>query len=305
MNPAPGHVVITGASGFVGRVLTRKARAAGHEVIPLSRDDDLMPNGYEDVDALKHHLAGADVVLHLAARAHLGGTSTDFDCNVRATCAVARAALATGVRRLVLLSSIGVNGNVTRGRSFSESDAPAPVEPYARSKLRCEEEVRSILDGSSTQWTILRPPLVYGPDAPGNFGKLVRLVQSGVPLPLGAVRNRRSLIGVDNLSEAILLAGFHPAAAGQMFLLADGEDVSTPEIIRCIARGAKKRPLLLPVPPAMLKLAARLAGRRRIAESLCESLQVDASKARQVLGWIPSIGTQAGITAAAAATSHQ
>jgi nucleoside-diphosphate-sugar epimerase len=297
----PGRLVITGASGFIGRALVTRANAAGHSIVALSRSAGSLPGGYEDEVALARACAGADAVLHLAARAHRGGTDADFECNVRAAAAVARAARAAGARRVVLLSSIGVNGNVTRGKAFDEGDAPAPVEPYARSKLRCEQEVRAILDGSPTQWVVARPPLVYGPHAPGNFGRLVRAVARGLPLPVAGVRNRRTLVGVDNLCDALLLCATRPEAASQLLLLADAEDVSTPDIIRAIARGLGRPPRLWSAPPALLRLSARMVGRPRLAESLCDSLQVDASLARRVLAWSPAVRTPDGLAQAAAA----
>jgi UDP-4-keto-D-FucNAc 4-reductase len=305
MSSRPGsrHVVVTGASGFIGRVLVARAREAGHEVACISRADGSLPGGYEDAEALARAFAGADVVVHLAARAHRGGTDSDFECNVRAARAVAQGARSAGIRRLVLLSSIGVNGNVTPERAFTESDPPAPVEPYARSKLRAEREIQAVLAGSSTEWVIVRPPLVYGPNAPGNFARLFHAVARGWPLPLRSVRNRRSLIGVDNLSDVILLCTTHPAAANELFLVADGDDIETPEMIRCIARGLGTASHLWRAPPALLKLCAKLANRSRIAESLCDSLQIDASKARRMLGWSPAVHTREGIEQAAAAWS--
>lgn len=297
----PRRVAITGASGFIGRALAARARGAGQQVIALSRSDGSVPGDYDDADALARMFTGADAVAHLAARAHRGGTDGDFECNVRAARTVARAARLAGVPRLVLLSSIGVNGNVTRGKPFAEDDAPAPVEPYARSKLRCEQVVQDMLAGSATAWSILRPPLVYGPNAPGNFGRLVRAVAAGIPLPLESVRNLRSLVGVDPLGDAILLCASHPAAANQLFLLADGDDLSTPAIIRCIARGLGRPARLWSAPPALLKTAAGLLGRARTAESLCDSLQVDASKARRLLGWTPAPGSAQGLALAASA----
>ena len=296
------RIVVTGANGFIGRTLVGRARERGHAVRGLSRSDGTLPAGYEDVDALARAFDGADAVVHLAARAHLGGSDRDFDANVQATRAVARAAMSSGVRRLVLLSSIGVNGNVSRGKPFDENDRPAPVQPYARSKLRCEQELQSLLLGSPTEWSIARPPLVYGPHAPGNFGQLVKAVARGWPMPVGSVQNRRTLVGVDNLSDAILACAFEPQAARQLFLVADDEDLSTPEIIRCIARGLDRRPRVWSVPPAVLKLGAALAGRPRVAQGLCDSLQVDASKARRVLHWTPQVRTRDGIAQAAAAS---
>jgi len=295
------RIVVTGATGFIGRVLVRRAREAGHDVVPLSRTDGSLQGSYEDADVLARLFERADAVVHLAARAHLGGTDSDFEVNVRATSAVARAALAAGAGRLVLLSSIGVNGNVSRGKPFDENDPPAPVQAYARSKLRCEQELASVLRGSRTEWTIARPPLVYGPRAPGNFGQLVRAVERGWPLPVRSVRNRRTLVGVDNLSDALLSCALAPQAAGQLFLLADGEDLSTPDIVRCIAQGLGRADRMWSVPPSLLKLGAALVGRPRVAESLCDSLQVDASKARRLLHWTPQVRTRDGIVQAAAA----
>ena len=295
------RIVVTGASGFIGRVLVRRAREAGHDVIPLSRTDGTLPGSCEEADVLSRIFDGADAVVHLAARAHLGGTDSDFEVNVRVTAAVARAARAARVGRVVLLSSIGVNGSASRGKPFDENDPPAPTQPYARSKLRCEQELQSLLQGSRTEWTIARPPLVYGPNAPGSFGQLVKAVARGWPLPLGSVQNRRTLVGVDNLCGAILASALEPGAAGQLFLIADNEDVSTPEIVRCIAQGLQRRERMWSVPPSLLKLGASLAGRPRIAEGLCDSLQVDASKARRLLHWTPQVRTRDGIVQAAAA----
>jgi nucleoside-diphosphate-sugar epimerase len=294
------RIAITGASGFIGKELTACAHDAGHQVNPVSRARSGIAS-YEDEAALAKAFDGCDVVVHLAARAHVGGNDADFECNVRATRAVTRATRTSGAKRLVFLSSIGVNGNVTRGRPFTEEDAPSPVEPYARSKQRAEEEVRS----SGIESVILRPPLVYGANAPGNFTQLVRVVARGWPLPLSAVRNKRSVVGVRNLSELILLCASHPGAANETFVVADGDDLSTPEIIRAIAEGQRKRARLWDVPVPLLKAGAALAGRTRIAESLCESLQVDASKARRVLGWAPSSTSREGIARTAAEWSGQ
>lgn len=292
------RLAITGASGFIGRTLVPTARAAGFDTAPLSRNEGLA--SYEDEAALARAFAGCTAVVHLAARAHRRGDDGDFECNVRAARAAAGAARAVGVRRFVLVSSIGVNGNTTAGRPFTEGDAPAPAEPYARSKLRAEIAVREVLAGSRTEWAIVRPPLVYGPRAPGNFGRLVAAVERGWPLPLRAVANARSLLGVENLAGLLLACATHPAAANELFLACDGDDLSTPDIVRCIARGLGREATLWPAPPQLLKLGARLAGRARLGESLCDSLQVDASRARRVLGWSPALSSRRGIEQAAA-----
>jgi nucleoside-diphosphate-sugar epimerase len=289
------RIAVTGASGFIGRELVSCAHEHGYAVAQVSRS--LTPGlDYEDAQALAHAFTGADVVVHLAARAHVRGDDADFGCNVRSARAVAQAAQAAGVRRIALLSSIGVNGNVTHARPFTEADAPAPVEAYARSKLRAELEVRA----GTVEWVIVRPPLVYGANAPGNFARLVHAVARGWPLPLAAVQNLRSLVGVRNLCELILACATQADAARQLFLAADGDDLSTPDILRCVAHGLGKPARLWSPPVPLLKAGAALAGATRIAESLCASLQVDASQARRILGWVPATDSHEGIRRAAA-----
>jgi nucleoside-diphosphate-sugar epimerase len=292
------RVAVTGASGFIGQALVAELRAGGHEAVPLSRGDGI---DYEDAQAMTVRFEGADAVVHLAARAHRGGPDEAFASNVRVARAAAQAARDAGTRRFVLVSSIGVNGNVTHGRPFTETDAPAPAEPYARSKWLAEQEVRALLAGSATSLVIVRPPLVYGPHAPGNMGKLFRAVARGWPLPLASVANRRSFIGIGNLVDFLHLCVRHEAAAGELFVVADGEDLSTPELVRSIARGLRRKPNLFPFPPALLVVAAKVLGRGRTAQSLCDSLQVDASKARRLLGWAPALTASQGIERAAAA----
>lgn len=301
------RAAVTGASGFVGQALVAHLGAAGWDVTAISRKTPSGLDGvrgvvladYQDSDRLGDALREVEAVVHLAARAHSAGIDADFEASVQAAVAVARAARNAGAGRVVLVSSIGVNGNVTRDRPFTETDPPAPTEPYARSKLRAEQEVASALAGSATALTIVRPPLVYGANAPGNFGKLVQAVARGRWLPLGAVRNGRSLVGLDNLLGLLTLCLDHPAAANQLFLAADGDDLSTPEIVRLIAQALDRPPRLGSVPPGLLRLGAILAGRPRLAESLCDSLRVDASKARRMLGWVPSLPAAEGVRRAA------
>lgn len=307
-SPSPAQrVVVTGSAGFVGSALVRHLHAAGRDVLALSRADRSWPAGirygvvasYEDVPALAPWLDGADVVVHLAARAHTRGAPAQFEGNVRAATGVAQASRAAGVRRLVFLSSIGVNGSVTHGAPFTEADPPKPVEPYAVSKLRSEEAIVRVLAGGATSHVLLRPPLVYGPRAPGNLARLLHAVRSGWPLPFGGLRNARSLIGIGNLLDLVTLCLQHPAAANELFVVADGQDVSTADLVRHMARGLGQPARLAGVPPWLLASALRASGQSRLADSLCGSLQVDASKARNLLGWVPRQDAAEGIAQAA------
>lgn len=291
------RIAVTGASGFIGQVLLDRARAAGVDAVPVSRGDVR----FDDPVNLARSFEGADAVVHLAARAHQSGSDRDFECNVELARSVARAASTADVRRLVLLSSIGVNGNITRDHPFTEADSPAPVEAYARSKWRAEQVVQEVLHGSPTDWVILRPPLVYGPRAPGNFARLVKAVRKGWPLPLASIDNRRTLVDVGDLCHCILLACTHERASRELFLVGNSPDCSTPQIIESIAQGLSRAARLWHCPPPLLRAGATMLGRGRLAQSLCDSLQVDAGKARRVLGWAPATSTLDGIEQAAAA----
>jgi nucleoside-diphosphate-sugar epimerase len=288
--------------------VVRHLHALGKEVIAVSRTAHGWPTGvshamidsYENAAGLALVLKGAEAVVHLAARAHQRGTLADFECNVRAAKAVAHASRVAGVCRLVFMSSIGVNGNLTHARPFVESDPPSPVEPYSVSKLRSEVAIIDGLAGSDrTTYVILRPPLIYGPRAPGNFARLVRAVESGWVLPLAGIRNARSLIGLTNLLELVTLCLEHPAAVNELLLVADGEDISTPDLVLHIAQGLGKPARLASVAPSLLRAGACMLGQARLADSLCGSLQIDASKARQLLGWVPRQAAADGIQQAA------
>lgn len=311
------RVWITGASGFVGHHLCLEAARRGWSVLASSRTaPGQLP--HVGVEWIGHqqaisggYLGRLDAVIHVAARAHqLRETAADpaaafRAANVDVSLAVARAAKQAGARRLVYMSSIGVNGDATQGQPFGESDTPNPVEPYAVSKLEAEQALREHCAGSGLQLAIVRPPLVYGVGAPGNFARLLKLAQSGLPLPLAAVDNRRSFVAVQNLCDFLLCLAEHPAAADELFLISDGEDFSTPQLLRLLAQAAGSRSRLWSLPPSLLRAGATLLGQQRTFDKLCGSLQVDASKARVLLGWTPPISAADGLATWAAKASKQ
>jgi nucleoside-diphosphate-sugar epimerase len=244
---------------------------------------------------------GVGAVVHLAARVHMTGedASTALPLfravNAAGSLALARAARDAGVRRLVLLSTTTVYGDRSHGRPFDESSPTAPATPYAQSKLEAEQLVAQALAGSSTALVVLRPPLVYGPGAKGNFARLLSLVQRRVPLPLASIRNRRSLVFVDNLVDAIVCALDHPAAAGRTYVVSDGEDVSTPDLIARTAAALGRPPRLFAFPPALLRLAGRLLGRADEISRLLDDMAVDSSRIRAELGWRPPFSLTEGL----------
>lgn len=259
---------------------------------------------------LRTALGGADVVIHAAARAHvLQERAADplaeyRRVNVDGTLALARAAAEAGVRRFVFVSSIKVNGERTApGRAFRADDAPAPGDAYGVSKWEAEQGLCALARETGMEVVVVRPPLVYGPGAKGNFAALVRRVARGVPLPLGAVRhNRRSLVGLDNLVDLIVTCLDHPGAANQVFLAADGEDLSTADLLQRVARAMGRPARLLPVPVWVLQAAAASLGKRAVAQRLLGSLQVDGSKARELLGWAPPVSVDEGLKRSVATT---
>jgi nucleoside-diphosphate-sugar epimerase len=224
--------------------------------------------------------------------------------NVEGTLNLARQAVGAGVKRFVFISSIGVNGSqTTSGKPFSESDKPRPHNAYALSKWEAERGLMQIADETGLEVVIIRPPLVYGSNAPGNFGSLMRAVRRGWPLPLGAVHNQRSLVALDNLVDFIITCISHPEAVNQTFLINDCQDLSTTELVRGLAQVAGVPARLLPLPVWVLELAGRLVGKGDAVQSLCGNLQIDSSKARKVLGWKPKISVQEGLCRAVSGTA--
>jgi len=249
---------------------------------------------------LEKLLEGHDAIVHLAGRAHVLEVDTADEVarfhrdNVEATERLARAAVATGVRRFVLISTVGVHGNRSM-HPLSENDALAPIGPYAESKLRAERVLWKIAERSSLQVVVLRPTLTYGPDCPGNMARLARLIARALPLPLASFDARRSLMGIDNLVTLIEAALLHPAAAGETFLAADGQDVCLTDIIRHLAAGLGVPARLYRFPPAALSLAARLAGLGAAFDKLTSSLTVDISKVQRLLGWSARVPLEVGL----------
>lgn len=304
------RVFVTGADGFIGRHLCERLERRGFTVTRAVRTQPegaadkprLTTGDLEACDRLHSMVAGHDAIVHLAGRAHvLRETSSDpraafHRANVDATARLAQAAIAARVRRFVFISSIGVLGNRS-DRPLTESDAPAPAEPYAESKLRAEQILAEVARPTSMQLVVLRPTLVYGPNCPGNMARLARLVARGLPLPLASFTEERSLMGVDNLASLIEAALTHPAAAGETFLAADGDDVSLAELIRYLAAGLQVRARLFPFPAGALSLAARVLGQGAVFDKLTASLRVDVTKARTLLGWSPEIPVAEGLRA--------
>jgi len=308
------RVLVTGANGFVGRALCSEVAIRGFEVGGMTRLPWHLPSGIESfvVDFMdesadcREGLIGCLVLVHAAARVHVMADTAENPLdefrriNVEGTLNLARQAAAAGVRRFVFISSVKVNGEATQlGHPFCVDDAPAPLDPYGISKMEAEQGLREIAAKTGMEVVIIRPPLVYGPGVKANFAAMMRWLQRGVPLPLGAIDNRRSLVALDNLVDLILTCITHPAAANQTFLVSDGEDVSTMQLLRRMGQALGRPARLLPVPAGLLELGAALVGRRDMAQRLCGSLQVDIDKTRQLLGWSPPLTLDQGLKKAA------
>jgi nucleoside-diphosphate-sugar epimerase len=247
-------------------------------------------------------LAGADAVVHLAGRVHVMN-DTEVDpltafraVNVEGTLNLAHQAVAAGVRRFVFISSTKVNGEFTEpGQAFVEADAPNPQDFYSQSKHEAEKGLRHLSSDTCMEVVVIRPPLVYGPGVKANFAALMHAVQSGWPLPLGAVHNQRSLVALDNLVDFIVTCIAHPHAGNQTFLVSDGQDLSTTELVRGMAQAAGVPARLLSVPLWALQTGASLLGKGDAVQRLCGNLQVDISKARSLLGWEPPVSLREGL----------
>lgn len=314
------RVLVTGASGFVGMaVLERLCRDGGRSIVaamraPLrmtlpARVQVLQVGNLDETTVWRAGLAGVTTVVHCAARTHVTRGDDAHSLaeyrrvNVDGTLALARQAVGAGVRRFVFLSSIKVNGESTwPGERFHAGDQPRPEDAYGISKLEAERGLLALSASTGLEVTIIRPPLVYGPGVKGNLAVVMHWISKGVPLPFGALKhNRRSLVALDNLVDLVVTCLDHPLAANQVFLVRDGEDLSTTELFERVAHAMQHPSRLVPVPSRVLSLTAIMLGRREVARRLCGSLQVDMSKTQDILGWTPLVTVDEGLRQMAAA----
>ena len=304
------RVLVTGATGFLGRAIAEALARAGHDVLRGGRvEPESAPAserwiGYGDVGPTtrwERTLNAVDTIVHLAGLAHLPDEAaaeaapTFTRVNAEGTARLASAAVGVGVRRLILVSSALVHGEASSGRPFTEADVPAPASPYARSKLDAERRLVAAARGSALQWVILRPPMVYGARAKGNFRRLVALVRTGLPLPLGAATAPKTFIGIDNLADAVVRCVEHPSAANQVLLLGDAETTSTADFIPRIVQALGRRAWTPRVPPTLARTAFRLARRERDYRRLFDPLELDASRIRTLLDWRPPVSLDEGL----------
>ena len=305
-------VLVTGANGFIGSALSARlaaergfsvrgaVRTAAGAVLPGV--ELVTVGGLGEETDWTAALEGRTAVVHLAARVHVMKDAApdplvDFRrTNVAGTRALATQAAAAGVRRFLFVSSLKVHGEEGR---FSESDAPRPVDPYGVSKDEAERALRQVGAETGMEIVIVRPPLVYGPGVRANFAALMRAIRRGLPLPVGAVNNRRSLVALDNLVDFLVVCMQHPAAGGETFLVSDGEDLSTPDLARRLGRAMARPARIFSVPPPLLEVGAALLRRRAAAVRLLGSLSVDVSKAQTLLGWSAPVSVDEGLRRAA------
>lgn len=267
------------------------SRAAPVIVPGLAADTEWMP-----------FVNGQDVVVHVAARAHIMRDEVNDSMaeyrrvNVDGTLSLARQAAAAEVKRFIFISSIKVNGEGTfQGRPYTAAGTPNPLDPYGISKFEAEQGLIQLAAETGMEVVIIRPPLVYGPGVKGNFASMIKLVEKGLPLPLGAVYNKRSLVGIDNLIDLIIRCIDHPRAGNEVFLAGDGEDLSTTELLRAVGKAAGRPARLIPVPAGMLQFGATLLGKKAMAQRFLGSLQVDISKTCELLDWKPPYTVEEGL----------
>jgi nucleoside-diphosphate-sugar epimerase len=318
LNENNQSTLITGATGFVGSRLAGFLSSQFPEMeLRLAvrrRPDELQVPSVLSVGSIEvvgdinpytnwsNSLVGVDVVIHLAARVHvMNDVALDpleeyRNANTLATIHLAQEAAKAGVKRFIYLSSIKVNGEETLpGQSYSEASTPAPIDSYGVSKWEAELGLEKVCAQTGMEFVIIRPPLIYGPGVRANFQKLMGLVAKGLPLPFGAVHNQRSMLALDNLVSFIADVMTNPLAANQRFLLSDGEDISTTQLLKLLAKGMGKSSWLIPIPVFILRTAAQVMGVSAAADRLLGSLQIDSGKARQLLQWQPPLSVEEGI----------
>jgi len=301
-------ILITGANGFVGHQLGSTMAQSGYKVVGAVRTTENLEKGVSSIlvpsidesTSWTEALQGIDTVIHLAARVHVmtetaSNPLAEFrHVNVAGTLNLAQQAVSARVRRFVYISSIKVNGETTDGRSsFTPADTPNPQDPYGVSKWEAEQALWGLAASTGLEVVVIRPPLIYGPMVKGNFRTLMELLKRRWPLPLGLIQNHRSFVGLTNLVSFIVQCSLQAAAANETFLISDGEDLSTSELLRRLGHAMGSKPVLLPVPPRLLQIAASATGRDTLATRLLGSLQVNASKARTMLKWTPPMSVDA------------
>lgn len=305
------NILITGANGFVGSALVLKlAEIESARIrIAVRKSTRILSKRVETFENLElaentdwtEALKNIDVVIHCAARAHLlkdnaNDPLTEFrKVNTAGTLCLARQAAVAGAKRFIFISSLGVNGAETFSKPFLADDTPRPHSPYAQSKFEAEKGLRELSQTTKMSVVIIRPPLVYGPNAPGNFGALTRIIKKRIPLPLGRLTNKRSFVYLDNLIDLIALCIDHPNAANQTFLVSDDEDLSTTQLLKKKGDVFNKPVVLLPVPASILKVAAKAIGKDKVAQQLLGSLQADIQKTKSLLGWRPPFSVDEGL----------
>lgn len=309
-------ILVTGATGFVGTALIARLLADGLPVRAAIRRESALEKFKVETALVgdlsaetdwQEAVANVDAVIHTAARVHVmsDGASDPLmeyrRTNLHGTLRLARQAAEAGVRRFVFVSSIKANGEATLvGNAFSADGPTAPVDPYGVSKLEAEQALRELATQTGMEVVIVRPPLVYGPGVKANFRTMMSIVARRIPLPLGGITgNRRSMVSLDNLVDLLTTCVHHPAAGNQTFLVSDGEDLSTAQLLNRLGQAMGKPARLLPVPASWLERGASMLGRANVAQRLCGSLQVDISKTRRVLGWTPPITVDEGLRKAA------
>jgi nucleoside-diphosphate-sugar epimerase len=304
------NILVTGANGFVGKALCKSLNNTEHQIAALSRyvvasnvNKHYMLTTLDGNTNYTHPLNGIDVVIHLAGRAHvLNDKSIDpyqayAKVNIEATKSLALQAAASGVKRFIFISSVKVNGEETTDKPFSEHAKPNPQDDYGKTKLEAEQALSLIAKGTGMDVVIIRPPLIYGKGVKANFKHLIQLCQKPLPLPFGAIQNKRSMIYIDNLVDFIMVCITHPNAANETFLISDDADVSTTNLIKMIRQALDVPILLMPIPQSWLEFFLRLMGKKNLDARLCGNLQIDISKAKKMLRWKPPISIEDGLKA--------